>query len=98
MTNLKSASENAFTLQSAGIDFRTSVLLLMPSELMETRLSVVLSLNHVASFAFHASHPCLSRLMYGLAVAYASSSGGTQLVIAAENGWDPVSLAAAGTR
>ena len=36
--------------------------------------------------------------VYGFAVAYASSSGGTQLVIAAENGWDSVSLAAAGKR
>lgn len=36
--------------------------------------------------------------VYGFAVAYATSSGGTQLVIAAENGWDPVSLAAAGKR
>lgn len=36
--------------------------------------------------------------VYGFAVVYASSSGGTQLVIAAENGWDAVFLAAAGKR
>jgi hypothetical protein len=36
--------------------------------------------------------------VYGFALAYSSTSGGTQLVIAAANGWDPVFLAAAGKR
>jgi hypothetical protein len=36
--------------------------------------------------------------VYGFALAYPSVGGGTQLVIGAENGWDPVFLAAAGKR
>ncbi len=36
--------------------------------------------------------------VYGFALAYSSTSGGIQLVIAAANGWDPVFLAAAGKR
>jgi hypothetical protein len=36
--------------------------------------------------------------VHGFAVAYALSGGGTQLVIGAENAWDPVYLAAAGKR
>lgn len=36
--------------------------------------------------------------VYGFALAYSSTSGSTQLVIAAANGWDPVFLTAAGKR
>ena len=36
--------------------------------------------------------------VYGFALAYVLAGGGTQLVIGAWNGWDPVYLAAAGKR
>ena len=36
--------------------------------------------------------------VYGFALAFPSAGGGTQLIIGAENGWDPVYLAAAGKR
>jgi hypothetical protein len=36
--------------------------------------------------------------VYGFAVVYPSTDGRTQLVVAAENGWDPVFLSATGRR
>lgn len=40
----------------------------------------------------------LSDGVHGFAVVYSAASGDTQLVVVAENGWDPVFLAAAGKR